>query len=103
MERVVYTSSVATIACAANGGQADETMRLSQSSAIGAYKPRKVAAERVVETMIGDDHLPAIIVHPTAPIGPGDQKPTPTGRVIIEAASGRIPGFALSGLHERVQ
>jgi dihydroflavonol-4-reductase len=37
VERVVYTSSVATIACAANGGQADETMRLSESSAIGAY------------------------------------------------------------------
>jgi dihydroflavonol-4-reductase len=99
VERVVYTSSVATIACAANGGQADESMRLSESCAIGAYKQSKVAAERVVETMIGRDRLPAIIVHPTAPIGPRDQKPTPTGRVIIEAASGRIPGFVDTGLN----
>jgi dihydroflavonol-4-reductase len=99
VERVVYTSSVATIACAQKGGQADETMRLSESFAIGAYKQSKVAAERVVETMIGRDHLPAIIVHPTAPIGPRDQKPTPTGRVIIEAASGRIPGFVDTGLN----
>ena len=99
VERVVYTSSVATIACAANGGQADESMRLSQSCAIGAYKQSKVAAEQVVETMIGRDHLPAVIVHPTAPIGPRDQKPTPTGRVIIEAASGRIPGFVDTGLN----
>jgi hypothetical protein len=45
--------------------------------------------------MIGHDHLPAIIMHPTAPTGPRDQKPTPTHRVIIEAASGRVQGFAL--------
>ena len=99
VERVVYTSSVATLACAANGGSADETMRLSESCAIGAYKQSKVAADRVVETLIGREHLPAIIVHPTAPIGPRDQKPTPTGRVIIEAASGRIPGFVDTGLN----
>lgn len=99
VERIVYTSSAATIACAANGGQADETMRLNESSAIGAYKRSKVAAEQVVETMIARDDLPAIIVHPTAPIGPRDQKPTPTGRIIVEAASGRIPGFVDSGLN----
>ncbi|HUB63945.1 MAG TPA: hopanoid-associated sugar epimerase [Methylocella sp.] len=99
VERVVYTSSVATIACAQSGGQADETMRLNECNAIGAYKQSKVAAERVVEAMIGHDHLPAIIVHPTAPIGPRDQKPTPTGRVILEAASGRIPGFVDTGLN----
>ena len=99
VERIVYTSSVATIACAANGGQADETMQLSESCAIGAYKQSKVAAERVVEAMIARDRLPAIIVHPTAPIGPRDQKPTPTGRVIIEAAAGRIPGFVDTGLN----
>ena len=99
VERVVYTSSVATIACAANGGQADETMRLNESCAIGAYKQSKVVAEQVVETMIGRDQLPAVIVHPTAPIGPRDQKPTPTGRVIVEAASGRIPGFVDTGLN----
>ena len=99
VESIVYTSSVATIACAANGGQADETMQLSESCAIGAYKQSKVAAERVVEAMIARDRLPAIIVHPTAPIGPRDQKPTPTGRVIIEAAAGRIPGFVDTGLN----
>ena len=99
VERIVYTSSAATIACAADGGQADETMRLNESSAIGAYKRSKVAAEQVVETMIARDDLPAIIVHPTAPIGPRDQKPTPTGRIIVEAASGRIPGFVDTGLN----
>jgi dihydroflavonol-4-reductase len=97
--RIVYTSSVATIKCAANGGQADETMRQIESCAIGAYKQSKIAAEHVVETMIAHDGLPAIIVHPTAPIGPRDQKPTPTGRIIVEAASGHIPGFVDTGLN----
>ena len=99
VERVVYTSSVATIACVANGGAADETMRISESCAIGAYKKSKVAAEHVVESMICGEGLPAVIVHPTAPIGPRDLKPTPTGRVILEAASGRIPGFVDTGLN----
>ncbi len=99
VERIVYTSSVATIACTKHGGQADETRPLSESCAIGAYKQSKVAAERVVEAMIARDHLPAVIVHPTAPIGPRDQKPTPTGRIILEAASGRIPAFVDTGLN----
>jgi nucleoside-diphosphate-sugar epimerase len=55
VERIVYTSSAATIACAADGGQADETMRLNQSCAVGAYKQSKVAAEQIVETMIARD------------------------------------------------
>ena len=97
--RIVYTSSVATIKCAADGGQADETMRQIESCAIGAYKQSKIAAEQVVETMIAREDLPAIIVHPTAPIGPRDQKPTPTGRIIVEAASGHIPGFVDTGLN----
>jgi dihydroflavonol-4-reductase len=99
VERIVYTSSVATIACAADGAPSDETMRLNEASAIGAYKKSKVAAERIVEAMIERDNLPAIIVHPTAPIGPRDVKPTPTGRIIVEAASGRVPAFVDTGLN----
>ncbi|HXW70129.1 MAG TPA: hopanoid-associated sugar epimerase [Methylocella sp.] len=99
VERIVYTSSVATLACAANGKPADETMPMTESCAIGAYKKSKVAAERIVEAMISRNQLPAIIVHPTAPVGPGDHKPTPTGRVIIEAACGAIPGFVDTGLN----
>jgi dihydroflavonol-4-reductase len=49
--------------------------------------------------MIADDGLPAVIVNPSTPIGPRDVKPTPTGRIIVEAASGRIPGFVDTGLN----
>jgi dihydroflavonol-4-reductase len=99
VERVVHTSSVATLALRADGSPADETMPLSESQGIGAYKRSKIAAERLVEAMIADDGLPAVIVNPSTPIGPRDVKPTPTGRIIVEAALGRIPGFVDTGLN----
>jgi len=99
VERVVYTSSVATIAIPANGQPGDESKSLSIDAAIGAYKRSKVAAEQIVSSMIAEDRLPAIIVHPSTPIGPRDVKPTPTGRIIIEAANGRMPAYVDTGLN----
>jgi dihydroflavonol-4-reductase len=98
VERIVHTSSVATIALK-HDSPAEENARLSETEAIGAYKKSKVAAERLVEGMIERQRLPAVIVHPSTPIGPRDVKPTPTGRIIIEAASGHMPGFVDTGLN----
>lgn len=97
-ERIVYTSSVATLKLSKDGTPADEAVPLTESEAIGSYKRSKVAAERLVESMIADG-LPAVIVNPTAPIGPRDVRPTPTGRILIEAASGRMPAFVDTGLN----
>lgn len=94
IERIIYTSSVATIQPGS-----DETRPLTEQSAIGIYKRSKVMAERMVEGMVARDGLPAVIVNPSTPIGPRDVKPTPTGRVIVEAASGRMPGFVDTGLN----
>jgi dihydroflavonol-4-reductase len=99
VERVVYTSSVATLAWRPDGEPSDETVSLEEGEAIGAYKRSKVAAEHVVATMIAERNLPAVIVNPSAPIGPRDIRPTPTGRIIIEAAGGRMPGFIDTGLN----
>lgn len=98
-ERIVYTSSVATLAQHADGRAADETSPLAEAAAVGAYKRSKVAAERLVESMIARDGLPAVIVHPSTPIGPRDSRPTPTGRVILAAARGRMPGYVDTGLN----
>ena len=62
------------------------------------YKQSKVAAERLVERMIAEGS-PAVIVLPSTPIGPRDIKPTPTGRILVEAAAGRIPAFVDTGLN----
>jgi len=90
VERIVYTSSVATIACSREG-LGDETRPLQLSEAIGAYKRSKVMAERLVSEMVEKSGLPAVIVNPSTPIGPRDVRPTPTGHIIVRAASGRLP------------
>ena len=98
VERIVYTSSVATLKIV-DGAPATEESPLAEDAAIGAYKRSKVVAERLVEAMIERDGLPAVIVNPSTPIGPRDIRPTPTGRIIVEAASGRMPGFVDTGLN----
>ena len=99
VERVVHTSSVATLGLRPDGTAADESNPLSEAQGIGAYKRSKIAAERLVEAMIAREGLPAVIVNPSTPVGPRDVKPTPTGRIIVEAACGRIPGFVDTGLN----
>jgi dihydroflavonol-4-reductase len=99
VERIIYTSSVAALKVAGATGPVDETMPLAPDEAIGTYKRSKTLAERAVEEMVGRDGLPAVIVNPSTPIGPRDIRPTPTGRIILEAARGRIPAFVDTGLN----
>jgi dihydroflavonol-4-reductase len=99
VERIVYTSSVATLKVNASGAIVDETRPAQPEQTIGAYKRSKVLAERAVERMVALDGLPAVIVNPSTPIGPRDVKPTPTGRIIVEAATGKIPAFVDTGLN----
>ena len=79
--------------------RATKIFRLSPEQAVGAYKYSKVVAERLVEAMIAEQNLPAVIVNPSTPIGPGDVRPTPTGRIVVEAAAGRMPAFIDTGLN----
>lgn len=97
--RIVYTSSVATLKPSHDATPVDETAAATPAQAVGAYKRSKVEAERLVEAMVAERGLPAVIVNPSTPIGPRDVRPTPTGRIIVEAASGRIPAFVESGLN----
>jgi dihydroflavonol-4-reductase len=97
VERVVYTSSVAALKPGASA--VDETSRHTPKTVIGAYKRSKLVAEREVERLIREEGLPAVIVAPSTPIGPRDIKPTPTGRIIVEAATGRMPAFVDTGLN----
>ncbi len=97
-KRIVYTSSVATIA-PDPAAPATEDRPLGEAQAIGAYKRSKVVAERLVERMAAEQGLPAVIVNPSTPIGPRDVKPTPTGRILVEAATGRMPAFVDTGLN----
>ena len=98
LERIVYTSSVATLALRQDGVPVDETAPNTPERTIGAYKRSKVMAERMVERMAAEG-LPVTIVNPSTPIGPRDIKPTPTGRIVVEAANGKMPAFIDTGLN----
>jgi dihydroflavonol-4-reductase len=98
VERIVYTSSVATLGIVPRGVANEDTASRAEDM-IGPYKRSKFDAEAVVRGLAAERSLPAVIVNPSTPIGPGDIKPTPTGRVIVEAARGRVPGFVDTGLN----
>jgi dihydroflavonol-4-reductase len=98
VDRVVYTSSVATLGVVP-GGAADEQTPSTAADMIGAYKRSKFEAEEVVRDFARERGLPVVIVNPSAPVGPGDIKPTPTGRMILEAARGQMPAFVDTGLN----
>jgi dihydroflavonol-4-reductase len=98
VRRVIYTSSVATL-LPDPAGPADEARAAQPEQATGAYKRSKVIAERLVERMVAEHGLPAVIVNPSTPIGPRDVKPTPTGRILVEAAKGKMPAYVDSGLN----
>lgn len=97
--RVVHVSSVATLKPRPDGSPATEADAAAPDEAIGPYKRSKTEAERLVEAMVAQDGLNAVIVNPSTPIGPFDRRPTPTGRVILEAARGRMPAYVETGLN----
>jgi len=99
VQRIVYTSSVATLGLNTDGSPADEETPVALEDMIGHYKRSKFLAERAVTQLVADEQLPVVIVNPSTPIGPGDVKPTPTGRLILDAATGRMPAFVDTGLN----
>ena len=98
VERIVYTSSVATLGLVP-GCPADEETPSTVDDMIGPYKRSKFAAEEVARELARERGLPVVIVNPSSPVGPGDIKPTPTGRLIVEAARGQMPAFVDTGLN----
>ncbi|MFQ5785984.1 MAG: hopanoid-associated sugar epimerase [Alphaproteobacteria bacterium] len=97
--RIVYTSSVATLGLNPDGAPADETTPVTLADMIGDYKRSKFLAEAEVRRLVAEQGLPAVIVNPSTPVGPRDIRPTPTGRMIVEAAAGRMPAYVDTGLN----
>jgi dihydroflavonol-4-reductase len=98
-ERIVYCSSVAALGYAGPGIPADESTPAAVEQMIGLYKRSKFLAEAEVARRVAENGLPAIIVNPSAPMGPRDVKPTPTGRIVVDAAKGKIPAYVDTGLN----
>jgi len=98
IRRIVYTSSVATLRLRADGTPSDESDVAQLADMIGHYKRSKFLAEQWVQ-QAARSGLPVVIVNPSTPVGPGDVKPTPTGRLVLDAATGRMPAYVDTGLN----
>jgi dihydroflavonol-4-reductase len=98
VEKIVYTSSVATMGIPADGSPGDENTPVGFSDMIGHYKRSKFLAEQLVREA-AQSGTPAVIVNPSTPVGPGDVKPTPTGQLVLDAAAGRMPAYVDTGLN----
>jgi len=97
-ERIVYCSSVAALGLTADGTPADETTPVDPAALISTYKRSKYEAEQAA-LELARQGAPVVIVNPAAPVGPRDIKPTPTGRIIVDAAAGRTPAYVDTGLN----
>lgn len=99
MERMIYTSSVATLGANHNGAPANENTPSDLGSMTGHYKRSKFMAEQVVQRITDQHKLHVVIVNPSTPIGPRDIKPTPTGRIVVDTLCGRMPAYVNTGLN----
>jgi len=99
VERMVYCSSVAALGLVGDGSVADETTPVHPDKIVGVYKRSKYLAEQAVLELVRTEDMPVVIVNPSTPVGPRDIKPTPTGKMIRDAATGKMPAFVETGLN----
>jgi dihydroflavonol-4-reductase len=98
-ERIVHCSSVAALGQIGDGTPADENTPTHEADFVGVYKRSKYLAECAVFDLARRESLPVVVVNPAAPVGPRDLKPTPTGKMILDAAAGRMPAYIDTGLN----
>ncbi len=98
LRRVVYTSSVAACGLPADGTPGTEETPITVQQLAGEYKRSKYYAEREALRLVREG-LPLVVVNPSTPVGPGDAKPTPTGRIIVDFLRGRLPAYVNTGLN----
>jgi len=94
----VHTSSVATLGLRRDGQPADETTPVERAHMVGHYKRSKFYAEQMVLRR-RPPGMRVVVVSPSTPLGRGDVKPTPTGRIVADAIAGRIPAYVDTGLN----
>ena len=98
VQRIVYCSSVAALGLVGDGTPGTEDTPVEPGKVIGVYKQSKYQAEQAVRELVREG-VPAVIVNPSAPVGPRDIKPTPTGKMVLDAAAGRMPAYVDTGLN----
>lgn len=98
IERIVYCSTIGAIGLPPGGGLGTEETPVSLDQMVGHYKRSKYLAEQEV-LKLAREGLPVVIVNPSAPVGVGDVRPTPTGQVIVDFMKGRMPAYIETGMN----
>ncbi|MCZ6489792.1 MAG: NAD-dependent epimerase/dehydratase family protein [Acidobacteria bacterium] len=98
VSRFVYTSTVGTIGIPKNGSEGTEDSFPAPAALAGHYKRSKFMAEQAVLRYASRGY-PVVVVNPTAPVGEGDWKPTPTGKIILDFLNRKIPAYLDTGLN----
>ena len=98
VERIIYCSTIGAIGLPPGGGLGTEETPVSLEQMAGHYKRSKYLAEQEV-VKLAKAGLPVVIVNPSAPVGAGDVKPTPTGQVIVDFMKGRMPAYIETGMN----
>jgi dihydroflavonol-4-reductase len=96
--RIVYTSTVGTLGNPGDGTPGNEETPVTLADMAGHYKRSKFLAEQAV-LEAAQKGLPVVLVHPSAPVGPWDSRPTPTGQMIVDFVKGRMPAYLETGLN----
>ncbi len=96
--RVVYTSTVGCLGIPKDGSPGTEDTPVTRDELVGHYKKSKYDAERVALEYAASG-LDVVIVNPSTPIGPGDVKPTPTGKIVLDFLRGKMAGYVDTGLN----
>jgi dihydroflavonol-4-reductase len=98
VERTVYCSTIGAIGLPPGGGLGTEETPVSLDQMAGHYKRSKYLAEQEA-LKLAKQGLPVVIVNPSAPVGAGDVRPTPTGQVIVDFMKGRMPAYIETGMN----
>jgi dihydroflavonol-4-reductase len=96
--RIVYTSSVGALGIPKDGRPGTEETPVSLADMVGDYKRSKFLGEQVA-LELARRGLPVVVVNPSAPVGPWDVKPTPTGQMIVDFMRGRMIATVDTGLN----
>jgi dihydroflavonol-4-reductase len=98
VQKIIYTSSVATIGLPKDGTPGTEEVPLPPEDMVSDYKRSKYLAEQEV-LKYAQRGLPVVIVNPSFPVGAWDVKPTPSGQIIVNFLRGKIPAYVDTGLN----
>lgn len=99
VDRIIYCSSVATLGIEQSGDPANEQTPSTIDDMVGHYKRSKFLGEEAARQAAQETSAPVVFVNPSAPIGPRDIRPTPTGRMVLDALLGNMPAYIDTGLN----